>query len=96
MNKCSEKQIVKYKPFTKEVIKQARDEYLKHSVTAPEQFNIAYSLSEGWSAEFHEDETCWNEGFTIWMSGEDVLNLFFSCDPDEVCLDGWRDEWNDE
>jgi hypothetical protein len=82
------------KKFTRDVLEKAREDYLKYSVTAPAQFNIKYSNEDRWEAEFHEDETCWSESFTTWMSGTAVLDLFFSLDIDLIDLSGWNEEWN--
>ena len=81
--------------FTNKVIEDARDEYLKYNCNPPRQFNIAFSKINGWSAEFCEEEEEWNCG-TTWISGDEVLNLFFSCDSDKVNLDSWEESYNDE
>lgn len=84
------------KPLKESVIRDARDRYLEVYATPPAQFNIAYSNKNGWSAEFHENETCWSEGFVTWMTGEPALNLFFSLDPSDVDLSSWDSELNDD
>lgn len=84
------------KLFTREALLIARERYLQHNITAPQQFNIAYHVEDGWSCEFHEDEGSWSEPYTRWISGESVLDLFFSCDATTIDLDSWDDTWNDE
>lgn len=81
----------------RQAIFEAREEYLKYAVTYPKQFNIAKSKSRGWSVEFHEKETCWEEGYITWESDPKVvLDLFFTADEDLVNLFGWDEEWTEE
>ena len=79
----------------------AREEYLKYNITLPAQLNAKFSELDGWTIEFHKDETCWSEGFTTGISGESVVTelLVFCDEEDESLLQlqyAWDDDWNDD
>ena len=82
--------------ISKKELEKARDNYLIYNTTPPQQFNLNRLIDEEgnitWKCEFHEKETCWNEGFLTWLSGEDALNLFFSCDPEDAQCELWDEE----
>ena len=83
--------------FSPMVIGDAREKYLADNLKPPKQLNIQFSESEGWDCEFADCEGDGNlEEFTLWMSGEDVLKVFFSLDPDLLGLDAWEESYNDE
>lgn len=81
------------KEFPKEAIEKAVQKYLSHATTPPKQFNIAYSCIEGWSCEFNKDNQCWTDGFLRWIEDEEeVLELFFSKDPDLVDISDFEED----
>lgn len=84
------------KKFTKEIIEKARNEYLLYNVKAPRQFNLGYDEESGWRCEFVEEESVWNNGFTTWISGDIVLEIFFSSDIELLDLQLWDEEFNDK
>lgn len=83
--------------ITRETIEKARDEFLNvHGEDyKPAQFNIQYSQSEGWRAEFMLNESTYNN-CTLWLSGDEALELYETCDPTLVDTSSWESEYNEE
>ena len=81
-----------------ESVFEARSEYLNNCVCPPEQFNIQKFSDGRWECEFMEEESCWYD-CTLWLSGEKVIKVFFSCNPlstledFDVGIDFWDEEW---
>ena len=80
---------------------EAREEYLKHNTTLPEQLNAKFSEEDGWTLEFNENESCWSEGFTLGINGESVVTkILISCDQEDENIlqlqSSWDDDWNDD
>lgn len=86
------------KLLTEEVIEDARRKYLEWKSSPPKQFNIQFSWSMGWRAEFMDKRSDWND-CTLWFSDEDALNIFFNPNPENVFdweHPNWNNEWNEE
>jgi len=79
-----------------ETIKKAAIDYLRYNSIKPWQFNIKLSLENGWGCEFQPSLTLHDEGYLTWMSGEKVVELFFSANADLVSLLYFEEEWADE
>ena len=87
--------------ITRQNLLDAREEYLKHNTTPPKQLNAKFSEKNGWTLEFHEDESCYSEGFSTCLTSEwGICYLLFSCDEDDECIvslqQGWNDNFNDD
>lgn len=88
------------KTFNK-AVEQARIEYLKYCECQPRQFNIQKFLDESWKCEFIEEIENWNE-CTRWVSGDNVIRIFFSSNPflelEEIDspISNWEDSWTKE
>jgi len=82
--------------FTADIVEKAREKYKAFygEDSVPQQFNVAYSKSKGWSCEFCADKGDCSSGFTTWCSGDYAVKVWNG--RINMCNIDWNDDFSDE